>query len=90
MSNSREMAATVIGSVIGAVAVYLFFTDRGRNGLRQIERALEDFSRELMSLRNAVQRAAGAVSDTWEVLSETFGQSGEPPGRYPSRRTLRF
>jgi gas vesicle protein len=47
MNNSRELAATLVGAVIGGVAGYLFFTDRGRSLRRQIEPALDDFSREL-------------------------------------------
>ena len=30
MNNSRAVAATVVGAVIGGLAGYLFFTERGR------------------------------------------------------------
>ena len=59
MDNSRAMAATVVGAVVGGVAGYLFFTDHGRSVRRQIEPALDDFSRELMSFRATVQKASG-------------------------------
>ena len=58
MDNSRAIAATLVGAVVGGVAGYLFFTDHGRSIRRQIEPALDDFARELMSFRATVQKAA--------------------------------
>jgi len=90
MNNLREMAATIVGAVIGGVAGYLFFTERGRSVRRQIEPALEDFARELMSFRNTVQEAAGVANEGWKVLNDTLGEGGKPPARYPSGQTSPF
>jgi len=90
MSNSREMAATIVGAVIGGVAGYLFFTERGRSVRRQIEPALEDFSRELMSFRNTVRKAAGVANEGWKLLNDTLGEDGKPPARYPRGQTSPF
>src|SRR6202521_4623572 len=90
MNNSRELAATIVGAVIGGVAGYLFFTERGRSARRQIETALEDFSRKLMSFRNTVQKAAGVANEGWNLLNDTFGERGKPPTRYPSGQTSPF
>jgi gas vesicle protein len=83
MDNSRVMAATVVGAVIGGIAGYLIFTDHGRSIRRQLEPALEDFSRELMSFRATVQKAAGAASEGWKVLNDALGDGGRTP-RYPA------
>jgi gas vesicle protein len=90
MDNSRELAATILGAVVGAVAGYLFFTERGRRMRRQIEPALEDFSREVMSFRNAVQKAAEAAGEGWNLLNDTVGEGGKSPVRSPSGQTSRF
>ena len=90
MNNSREMAATIVGAVIGGVAGYLFFTERGRSVRRQIELALEDLLRELMSFRNTVQKAAGVANEGWKLLDDTLGEGGKPPARYPSGQTSPF
>jgi hypothetical protein len=82
MNNSRAMAATVVGAVIGGVAGYLFFTDHGRSVRRQIEPALDDFARELMSFRSTVQKAAGVANEGWKLLNEALGEGGHGP-RYP-------
>jgi len=95
MNNSRVIAATIVGAVIGGVAGYLFFTERGRSVRRQIEPALEDFSRELMSFRSTAQKAAGLANEGWKLLNDTLGQGwkllndtlgegGKPPARSPS------
>ena len=87
MNSSREVTATIVGAVIGGVAGYLFFTERGRSARRLIETALEDFSRELLSFRNTVQQAAGVANEGWNLLNDAFGERGRPPTRYPSGRT---
>jgi hypothetical protein len=83
MDNSRIVAATVVGAVIDGMAGYLFFTDHGRRLRRQLEPALEDFSRELMSFRATVQKAAGVASDSWRQLNDALGDSARTP-RYPA------
>ena len=89
MNNSRAIAATLVGAIIGGVAGYLFFTEDGRRVRRQIEPALDDFSRELISFRATLQKATGVASDGWKLLNETFGETG-PAARYPGRQTSPF
>ena len=85
MDNSRAVAATVVGAVLGGLAGYLFFTDHGRTVRRQIEPALEDFSRELMSFRATVQKAAAVANEGWTLLNDALGES-EQPSRYTGPR----
>lgn len=81
MNNSRVMAATMVGAVVGGVAGYLFFTEQGRQVRRQLEPALEDFARELMSFRATIQKAAGVANEGWKLLNDAIGESGAT--RYP-------
>jgi gas vesicle protein len=90
MNNSRELAATIAGVVIGGVTGYLFFTERGRTARQQIETTLDQFSRELMSFRDTVQKTARVANESWNLLNDAFGERGKPPTRYPSRPTSPF
>ncbi len=81
VDNSRAVIASVVGAVLGGVAGYLFFTERGRALTRQIEPALEDLGRELNHFRATMQKAAGVASEGWRLLNEAVGE--EHP-RYPS------
>jgi hypothetical protein len=81
--DNRAVAATVVGAVIGGIAGYLFFTDHGRSVRRQLEPAIDDFSRELMSFRATVQKAAGVANEGWKLLNDALGDGGRVP-RYPS------
>ena len=85
MGNSRALAATVVGAVIGGVAGYLFFTEEGRRLRRQLEPALDDFARELNSFRSTLHKAAGVATEGWKLLNDVVGESAEAP-RYPSSR----
>jgi hypothetical protein len=82
--NSRAMAATVAGAVIGGVAGYLLFTERGRVFRRSLEPALEEFARELNSFRATVQKAAGVAGEGWKLLNEAMGEGGSAARRFPS------
>ena len=82
--NSRAIAVTVIGAIIGGAAGYLFFTDHGRGVRRQIEPALDDIARELSSFRGTLQRAAGVASEGWKLLNETLGDVTQPTRRFPT------
>ena len=84
VDNSRAVAATIVGAVIGGVAGYLFFTDHGRGLRRQFEPALEDIARELNSFRTTVQKAAVVAAEGWKLLNEALGEGGPPPPRYPT------
>jgi gas vesicle protein len=86
MNNSREMAATIVGAVIGGVAGYLFFTERGRSVRRQIEPALEDFSRELISFLSTLQKAAGVANEGWQLMNDALGDGAPQAARYPGTR----
>jgi gas vesicle protein len=85
MNNSRALAATLIGAVIGGAAGYLFFTEHGRSLRRQIEPALDDFARELMSFRTTVQKAAGVANEGWKLLNDALGDTSQAP-RYAAPR----
>ena len=81
--GDKVVTATLVGAVIGGLAGYLFFTDRGRELRRQIEPALDDIARELNSFRGTVQRAAGVASEGWKLLNDTLGDTGQHAPRYP-------
>ena len=82
--TSQAVAATVVGAVIGGIAGYLFFTDRGRRVRRSIEPALEDIARELNSFRGTVQKAAGVASEGWRLLNDAMGEAGGQARQFPS------
>ena len=89
--TSKTMTTTVVGAMVGATVGYLFFTESGRLLRRRLEPALEDFARELMSFRNAVENTLGVVSEGWRSLTEAVGTGDRPAPRYPPvRQTAPF
>jgi gas vesicle protein len=84
MDNSRAVAATCIGAIIGGIAGYLFFTDSGRSLRRQLEPALDDIGRELSNFRHTVEKAATVANEGWKLLNDALGEGGGQPPRYPT------
>jgi len=82
--GDKALLATLVGAVVGGVAGYLFFTDRGRELRRRIEPALDDFSRELNSFRGTIQHATGVANEGWKLLNEALGDNVQQPLKYPS------
>jgi len=73
-----------VGAVIGGLAGYIFFTDRGRAIRLSIEPALDDLRRELVQFRSTMQKVAGVANEGWDMLNETLGSVGRPPRRIPN------
>ena len=90
MTDRQVLVATLVGAALGGVAGFLFFTDRGRRVRREIEPALEDFVRELSSLRGTVQRAADVAGESWRLLNDMVREPAQPSHRYPGGQTSPF
>lgn len=90
MTDRQIVTATVFGAVLGGLAGFLFFTDRGRRVRREIEPALEDFVRELSSLRGSVQRAADVAGESWRLLNDMIREPAQPSHRFPGGQTSPF
>ncbi len=72
------------GAIIGGLAGYMLFTERGRAVRISIEPTLEDLRRELIQFRSTMQKLAGVVNEGWEILNDTLGAVDRPQRRIPS------
>ena len=90
MTDRQIVSATLFGALLGGLAGFLFFTDRGRRVRREIEPALEDFVRELSSLRGTVQRAADVAGESWRLLNDMVREPAQPSHRFPGGQTSPF
>lgn len=68
--NVRIAAAATVGALLGGVAGYLFLTARGRTALREIEPAVDEIRRELISLGKSMQGASGVAREGWKLLQD--------------------
>lgn len=84
--SSRTMTATLIGAVLGAIAGFLLFTDRGRRLRRQIDHALDEVVRERDRTRRALHAVVAAVDEGGTLLGEQRVE--EPPPQGSSASTV--
>ena len=90
MTDRQIVTATLFGALVGGLAGFLFFTERGRRVRREIEPALDDFVRELSSLRGSVQRAADVAGESWRLLNDMVREPTQPSHRFPGGQTSPF
>jgi len=76
------VAATMVGAVLGGMAGYMFFTERGRRLRREIEPAIEEMARELVQFRGTLNKALGVANEGWKVLNEALGEGASQSARY--------
>jgi hypothetical protein len=74
------LTATVLGAIAGGVWGWLYLTVKGRHVRSQIEPKLDDFMRELHSLRGTVEKARSAANEGWRSLNDVA--AGAPQGRW--------
>ncbi len=75
--RSRVLLATMIGAVAGGMWGWLYMTESGRRIRSQIEPKLDDFMRELASVRGTVEKARTAANEGWRSLGEIAGNPAQ-------------
>jgi hypothetical protein len=75
--RSRVLTATVLGAIAGGVWGWLYLTENGRRVRSQIEPKLDDFMRELASVRGTVEKARVAADEGWRSLNEMTGGTAQ-------------
>lgn len=68
--QSKVMAGAVAGAVLGAVASYLFFTERGRHLRDKLEPAIDELQREFMRFRGTLEQFGHLANDGLRVVEE--------------------
>ena len=74
--RSRVLLTTMIGAVVGGVWGWLYLTEGGSRVRTQIEPKLDDFVRELASVRGTVDKARTAANEGWRSLSDITSSQG--------------
>jgi gas vesicle protein len=60
----------MVGALAGAVAGYLFFTDRGRELRDKLEPAINDLQREFTRFRGTIEQFGHLANDGLRVVEE--------------------
>jgi len=68
--QSRIMAGAAIGAIAGAVATYLFYTERGRALRDSMEPAVDDLRREFERFQSTVEKLGAMANEGMRVFHE--------------------
>jgi gas vesicle protein len=78
--QSRMMAGAAVGALVGAVAAYLFFTDRGRDMRNRIEPLVDDLRHEFTRFQRTIEKVGDMANEGLRVVNE-FNAARESPFR---------
>jgi hypothetical protein len=68
------------GAVVGGVAGFLMFTDRGRQFRGELQPHLDELTRELRDLQDMALRVRQSALDSWQQLEAFVGELGRQDG----------
>lgn len=81
MSDRNRIAYSILaGAVIGGVAGFLMFTERGRRVRSEIQPHLDDLAREVQNLQELALRVRDTASESWKQMETFVGELGQHDG----------
>ncbi len=78
--RTRVVLSALTGALVGAVAGYLYFTDRGKQLMASWEPKLDQAMREVGHLRETVTKAQAVASEGWRSISQITNSGREGKG----------
>jgi hypothetical protein len=87
--RTHVVLSALAGALVGAIAGYLYFTERGRRMMASWEPKLDNAMREMGHLRETVTKAQAVASEGWRSISQITnagreGKGGDWGGRQSS------
>jgi hypothetical protein len=79
--QSRVMASAVVGSLVGAVAGYLFFTNRGRDFRDRLEPMVDDLRQEFAKFQRTFEKVGDMANEGMRVVNEFNAARAQSPFR---------
>lgn len=73
-SQSQVIFGAVVGTIVGAAAGYLFFTDNGRVFRERFEPTIDELRREFTRFQKTIEKVGELANDGMRVVSE-FNQA---------------
>lgn len=78
--RTRVLLSALAGAVLGGVAGYLYFTQRGKQLMASWEPRLDSAMREVGHLRDTVTKAQAVASEGWRSISQITSAGREGQG----------
>ncbi len=78
--RTQVFLMAVAGAVVGALAGYLYFTERGKQFMASWEPKLDSAMREMGHLRETVTKAQAVASEGWRSISQIASSRREGKG----------
>jgi gas vesicle protein len=77
--QSKVMAGTLVGALIGAAGSYLFFTERGRELRDRIEPAVDEMRHEFARFQGTIEKVGAMANDGLRMMNEFNAARAQAP-----------
>ena len=77
--QSRMVCGAALGAVCGAVAAYLFFTERGRGVRERLEPAIDDFRREFTRFQSTIAKVGDLANEGMRAMADFKASHSQYP-----------
>jgi hypothetical protein len=74
--RSRIALFVLAGAVLGGLAGFLMFTDRGRRLRAELEPHLDEFTRELQQLQEMATHVRRTATESWRRVEHVIDELG--------------
>ena len=83
--RTAVMAGAFVGALAGAVASYLFFTERGRALREQLEPRVDDLRQEFTKFQRTIEKVGDMANEGMRVVQEF--NAARAQAQFPNDRT---
>ena len=73
-TQSQVIFGAVVGTIVGAAAGYLFYTEHGRELRNRMEPAIDEMRREFTRFQKTIEKVGELANDGMRVVNE-FNQA---------------
>jgi gas vesicle protein len=80
--QNKIILSIMLGAVVGGVAGFLLFTERGRRLRDELTPHIDELAREVKNLQELALHVRNTANDSWHQMEQFVGELGHQGGAW--------